>query len=101
MTLTERLMPIAYELATKAQTGTRQDVDAILNKLTTSERDALTIILARMIQVGADTNRRLRPCGTHAAYIRHKNNDEPIDPWCLHAERAYQRSRKRAQRRAA
>lgn len=101
MTTTERMIPIAYELATRVHRGTRHDVNELLASLTTNERDALTITLARMIHIGADTNRRLRPCGTHAAYTRHKNNNEPIDPWCLHAERAYQRNRKRTQRRAA
>lgn len=101
MTTTERMIPIAYELATRVHTGTRDNVNQLLNNLTTSEKDALTITLARMIHLGADHDRQLRPCGTHAAYVRHKNNNEPIDPWCLHAERAYQRNRKRTQRRAA
>jgi len=101
MTTTERMIPIAYELATRVHTGTRDDVNQLLTSLTAGERDALTITLARMIHLGANHDRQLRPCGTHAAYTRHKTHNEPIDPWCLHAERAYQRNRKRTQRRAA
>lgn len=37
----------------------------------------------------------LQPCGTHAAYARHKVRKEPMDPDCLMAERKYQRERKR------
>lgn len=42
--------------------------------------------------------RMLAPCGTHAAYARHKSHDEPIDDACRDAERAYQRARVRAAR---
>lgn len=104
-TTTERLMPLAHKLAITAQTGTiratKYVANELLDNLNTDELTDLLIILARMIQIGADNGRRLRPCGTHAAYIRHKTRGEPIDLWCLHAERAYQRARKRAQRRAA
>ena len=36
---------------------------------------------------------RPRPCGTHAAFVRHKaNNEQPCEP-CVLAEREYQRLR--------
>lgn len=42
--------------------------------------------------------RRLRPHGTHAAFVRHRNaGEEPCDA-CWHGERAYQRNRKRNNR---
>jgi hypothetical protein len=36
-----------------------------------------------------------QPCGTHAAYVRHRAHGEPPDLACAEAERAYQRNRKR------
>lgn len=44
--------------------------------------------------------RLLKPCGTHAAFIRHQNRGEPVDEPCRIAERVYQRSRKRRERAA-
>lgn len=44
--------------------------------------------------------RRLAPCGTHAAFNRHKERGERIDGPCLEAEREYQRLRKRKERAA-
>jgi len=40
-------------------------------------------------------------CGTYAAYARHKARNEPVDPACQDAARAYWAGRKRAQRAAA
>lgn len=45
--------------------------------------------------------RRLKPCGTLAAARRHRSRNEPVDDACVEAERAYDRDRKRTQRRAA
>lgn len=33
---------------------------------------------------------KLRPCGTHAAFTRHKDRGEPVDELCADAERDYQ-----------
>jgi hypothetical protein len=44
----------------------------------------------------------LQPCGTHAAFERHKTYGEPIDDVCREGERAYHRDRyqrERARRR--
>ncbi|MFC5744783.1 hypothetical protein [Actinomadura rugatobispora] len=35
------------------------------------------------------SKRQLQPCGTHAAYVRHKYRGEPIDDACEAAHRAY------------
>jgi hypothetical protein len=42
----------------------------------------------------------LRPCGTHAAYVRHKANGQPVDEACLKAERDYDAAKKRARAKA-
>lgn len=39
---------------------------------------------------------RLAPCGTHAAFNRHKSRGEDIDMACRIGERTYDRNRKRA-----
>lgn len=39
----------------------------------------------------------LKPCGTRAAWMRHKANGEQPDPACEEANRAYQREAKRRQ----
>lgn len=44
--------------------------------------------------------RLLKPCGTHAAYERHRKRGEFIDDKCREGERAYQRSRRRRERAA-
>lgn len=36
----------------------------------------------------------LKPCGTHAAYSRHKKNREPVDEACERAAYEYERNRK-------
>lgn len=43
----------------------------------------------------------LEPCGTHAAYNRHKARHEPLDDACIRGERAYQAARGRRVRAAA
>lgn len=117
-TITERMVPTACQLAGNVREGNRHAINELLRTLTPRERYALTIVLAAMIPTDQTPRQLLawiddqpptptphittrRPCGTHAAYARHKANGEPIDARCLHAERAYQRNRKRAQRRAA
>src|SRR4051794_33551727 len=45
--------------------------------------------------------RELRPHGTHAAFVRHRNNSEEPCEACWHGEREYQRNRKRHIRSAA
>ena len=44
--------------------------------------------------------RLTRPCGTHAAWQRHKYHGTPPCPACLAGERIYQRDRQRERRGA-
>lgn len=43
---------------------------------------------------------RLKPCGTHAAFRRHKNRGEEVDEACEAAGKAYDRNRPRRRRAA-
>lgn len=106
----ERTIPTACELIDHVHTHNKKAIRQLLHNLNQQDIHALTIVLAAMIpedrtikELLAWTNQlpQLKPCGTHAAYARHKTNNEPIDPLCQRAERAYQRNKKREQRRAA
>ena len=114
MTVTERMVPIACQLAGHVHAHDKTAIHHIIRRLTPHEAYALIVVLAAMIpqdqtprELLAWTEHRptrprlvkLKPCGTHAAYWRHKNRGEPIDPHCLNAERDYQRVRKQHQRR--
>lgn len=52
---------------------------------------------------GGCQHANVAPCGTHAAFQRHRSRREPIDQECRDAEREYRRqeSRERRDRRAA
>lgn len=45
------------------------------------------------------TGRQLKPCGTHAAFVRHWSHSEEPCEACKQAERLYQRDRFRSARR--
>lgn len=45
------------------------------------------------VSLAKQPRKRLAPCGTHAAYVRHKARREPLDEACIAAERDYQRER--------
>lgn len=90
------------------------DLPAAWDLLTDADLPALAVALAAMVNPDARPSqllgwtrcpatpaRQLMPCGTHAAYVRHKKRGEEADPRCLHAEREYQRDRKRRTRAAA
>lgn len=49
----------------------------------------------------AGRGRPRKPCGTHAAFIRHKKYGEPVDDACAEAQRKFDRERKRRARAAA
>jgi hypothetical protein len=121
-TITERMVPVACDLVGRVRDGDGCSVLALMQSLTPSERYAVTVVLAAMIPVDRSARdllswtegepgdlipgpsayvRPLRPCGTHAAYWRHKKRGEPIDLQCLYAERAYQRARKSNRRQVA
>ena len=55
---------------------------------------------ARLSDAIAEAAGRRGPCGSHYGYNRHRDKKTPVCPRCEVAERAYQRTRKRAQRRA-
>jgi hypothetical protein len=112
---------LAFELIDAVERNHRADIQCVLDR---AETNALCLVLAAM----HDENRSvkallrdvpgllgwleqprrtraqgapLRPCGTHAAFVRHKKRGEDVDPACAEAERAYQRERSRVQRAAA
>jgi len=112
----ERITPIACQRAGHVRAHDKRAIFNTIRGLTTEEAYALVVTLAAMIpqdqtvrELLAWTEQpptrprtvKLKPCGTHAAYARHKTRGEPIDPRCLNAERTYQRNRKREQRGAA
>lgn len=117
--LAGRLVPVATDLVIRVREEGRDSVGELLGQLTDPERWALPVILAAMVDPGAPVGdllcwviryaspvltglgRPLRPCGTHAAFVRHKARGEPVDVACADAERAYQRSRRRRSRRRA
>ena len=43
----------------------------------------------------------LKPCGTRAAYVRHRRRGEPVDEACLAANNQATQSRQRAARQRA
>lgn len=112
-------LDMALELADAVKRNHRGDVQCVLDRADTA---ALCLVLAAMVDddrsvkgllrdipsllrwLGhprATRARSLRPCGTHAAFVRHKNRGEEPDPECVEAERAYQRARSRENRRVA
>lgn len=79
---------------------------------TKGERIAANRTIAAAIRLGylpplawddeeIDTAPAARPCGTHAAFNRHKARGERIDARCARAERAYQAARDRRRTRSA
>jgi hypothetical protein len=110
---------LALELADAVKRNHRGDAQCVLDRADTA---ALCLVLAAMVdddrsvkQLLRDVGgllrwlhrprilreRPLRPCGTHAAWERHKRRgEEPCLP-CAEAERAYQRARSRDRRRTA
>jgi hypothetical protein len=119
MTITERMVPIACQLAGHVRAHDKRAIFNLIRDLTPNEAYALVVVLAAMIptdhtagQLLAWTEQlptraanarvvALRPCGTHAAYWRHKANNEPPCADCRQAERAYQRERKQRRHGAA
>lgn len=124
----ERVVPVASRLVSLVRDdGHVYEITALLRALKGVELEALAVTLAAMVDpdrtvpdllswvtfdehgnpvappVAAQTepgpgDQWTRPCGTHAAYNRHKLRGEHPCPACFEAERAYRRERKRAQR---
>jgi hypothetical protein len=121
--LAERLVPVAADLVLRVRDEGRDAIGHLLATLTPEERWALPVVLAAMVPPGLPVGdllawvtwdehghpltlpahlppRRpsagLRPCGTHAAFARHKAHGEPPCAVCTDAERAYQARRRNA-----
>ena len=108
-------VPLALELVDAVRRWKPREVQAIIDR---ADTDALLVVLAAMVDdertLGelfawmppqhqprrARQRRQLKPCGTHAAYNRHKDRGEPIDPLCEAEEIRYQ-ARRAVARRAA
>jgi hypothetical protein len=116
--LAERLIPKALDLVMRVRDEGRESIGAFLGSLSELERHALPVVLAAMVPpdrgvadlldwlcqpapirsprpAAPRSSRALQPCGTHAAFVRHKLNSETPDEECVQAERTYQASRKR------
>jgi hypothetical protein len=120
--MAERLVPVAADLVLRVHHEGRDSIGHLLATLTPKERWALPVVLAAMVPpdlpVGdllawvtwdeqghpltpsAHLPRRpavtgLQPCGTHAAFARHKAHGEPACDTCTRAERAYHARRRR------
>lgn len=109
----EQALPLALELIDAVRCGRRDEVQCVLDR---ADTPALLVVLAAMVddtrplsdllawvqeppRPRARRRRRvLKPCGTHAAYVRHVSRGEPVDPLCLAEERRYQRERVRGRR---
>jgi hypothetical protein len=114
--LAERLVPIATELVARVHDEGRESAGQLLASLSDLERHALPVVLAAMVPLEGGVadlldwvplpdnarplrGRALQPCGTHAAFVRHKLRGEPVDEVCREGERRFQRARKRHVRR--
>lgn len=103
----------AMQLAAAVHDYETLAVHDILNGATRADLHAMAVTLAAMVDIdltpaqllawndgGLELQRPrpLRPCGTHASFVRHRNNDEePCEP-CWEGERSYQRAAKRRSR---
>jgi hypothetical protein len=127
--LAERLLPTALDLVMRVHDDGRQAVAELLAQIAPGELPALLVVLAALVPVDqgiADLlawvtfdeygrpltgvtpalprttarGRRLKPCGTHAAYNRHRKLGEDPCRACETAERIYQRNRDRTKTRS-
>lgn len=62
------------------------------------QRPDLPAIAVELARLAPEIPKPLLPCGTRAAYWRHRDRNEPICPPCWEAERKYNRERNRAVR---
>ena len=106
----------AQQLAYIVRTYGRDSVASMLDGLDRNSLMAMSVVLAAALDIDRPLSemiawidepverrtviRRgpLAPCGTHAAFTRHKARGEAVDALCLGAEREYQRDRKRISR---
>ena len=113
-------LPTALQLVDAVHRADRIEIADILGD---ADLYALAVLLAAMVDdnrtltellgwtndlrvrpIGSPRNRHasslLQPCGTHAAFNRHRAKGEPICEACRIAERTYQRTRARDRRAA-
>lgn len=103
----EQALPLALELIDAVRRKDRTDIQACIDS---ADLPALTVILAALVDDSRPVRellawvetpprrqpgerRNLRPCGTHAAYERHRNRGEEPCALCRRSEREYQRNR--------
>ena len=108
--LAERMVGKATDLALLVRDEGRESVCAFLGSLGSEEKDALLVVLAGMLPVedmssadmlawlkfdefGRPLEPPLAPCGTYAAFRRHKQRGELIDDDCRTAAREYWQER--------
>ena len=116
--LAERMVGKATDLALLVRDEGRESVCAFLGKLGGEEKDALLVVLAGMLPVedmssadmlawlkfdefGRPLEPPLAPCGTYAAFRRHKQRGELTDDDCERAAREYWAERNRIRKTAA
>lgn len=88
----------AINLADRLHSGDVEAVHADLLALQAEQLAQVAMILAGMAsrpRVNSKNRNQLRPCGTHAAFARHKRRGDPFCATCDIAERIYHRERKR------
>ncbi|GAC1408744.1 MAG: hypothetical protein NVSMB60_30270 [Mycobacterium sp.] len=103
----EQALPLALELVDAVRRKDHTDVRSCVDR---ADIPALLIVLATLVDDERPVSdllgwlikpprrergqrRHLKPCGTHAAYTRHKKAQEPPCALCVRAERDYQRNR--------
>jgi hypothetical protein len=116
--LAERMVPVACDLACLVRDQDREAVGRFLSRLTGPEIRALLVVMAGMMPVdsmsdadmlrwvrwdetGRPLDRPLAPCGTYAAFRRHKQRQELVDDECERAAREYWAERNRMRAKAA
>jgi hypothetical protein len=116
--LAERMVGKAADLALLVRDEGRESVCEFLGSLGSEEKDALLVVLAAMAPVedqsaadmlawvrfdefGRPLDRPLAPCGTYAAFRRHKQRGELTDDECERAAREYWQARNAMRKEAA
>jgi hypothetical protein len=116
--LAERMVDKATDLALMVRDEGRPAVCKFLCSLNADEKDALLVVLAAMAPVedqsaadmlrwvrfdeyGRPLDRPLAPCGTYAAFRRHKQQQELVDDDCQRAAREYWQARNVMRKKAA
>jgi hypothetical protein len=115
--LAEQMVPVAAALACAVRDMDSGGIGELLAGFTRQEFYGLAVVLAGMVPVDEPVTgllgwvtwdermrplrerRRqvhvrsvpLQPCGTHAAFVRHRSNDERPCDACSGAEKAYQK----------